>query len=113
MYAVVLSPWIVPINTSPKAFYFPLSFWHSLLSLLCHSTGQDKKLNASAEKHTSGNDPAAPAARVMNPANCAYHRLPLLVLIAVVTTCLERRWALLPGAQPQTGDSHLWSLHVS
>lgn len=34
----------------------------------------------------------------MNSANCAYHRLPLLVLIAVVTTRLERRWALLPGA---------------
>lgn len=62
-----------------------------------HRTGS--KLNASAEKHTSGNDLAAPAARVMNSANCAYHRLQLLVLIAMVTTCLERRWALLPRAQ--------------
>lgn len=34
----------------------------------------------------------------MNSANCAYHRPPLLVLIAAVTTRLERRWALLPGA---------------
>lgn len=34
----------------------------------------------------------------MNSANCAYHRLLLLVLIAAVTTRLERRWALLPGA---------------
>lgn len=35
----------------------------------------------------------------MNSANCAYHRLPLLVLIAAVTTRLERRWALLPRAR--------------
>lgn len=34
----------------------------------------------------------------MNSANCAYHRLQLLVLIAAVTTRLERRWVLLLGA---------------
>ena len=62
-----------------------------------HRTGS--KLNISAEKkHTSGNDLAAAAARVMNSANSAYRRLLLLVLIAAVTTRLERRWALLPGA---------------
>lgn len=35
----------------------------------------------------------------MNSANCAYHRLLPLVLIAAVTIHLERRWALHPGAQ--------------
>lgn len=34
----------------------------------------------------------------MNSANCAYHRLQLLVLIAAVTNRLERRWVLLLGA---------------
>lgn len=94
--AAVLSPWIAPINTSLKApslpFYYPHSHGFPLVSR--HRTAWN--LNASAEKHTSGNDLATPLARVMNSANCAYHGPLLLVLIASVTTCLESRWALLP-----------------
>lgn len=71
------------------------------------------KFNASAEKHTSGNDLSALVAQVMNSANCAYHRLLLLVLIAAVATCLEKRWPLLPRARQRQVILILRSLHVS
>lgn len=77
-------------------FYILLFFWHCLVSLLSQCWTR-WKLNASAEKHTSGNDLSASAARVMNSANRAYHRLRPLVLIATATTRPEKRWALLPG----------------
>lgn len=98
-FAAVLSPWIAPINTSLKApslhFYYPHS--HGFPHVSQHRRAWN--LNASAEKHTSGNDLATPLARVMNSANCAYHGPLLLVLIASVTTRLESRWALLPRAR--------------
>lgn len=75
-----------------------LSLSDTLVSLLSQCwTGW--KFNASAEKHTSGNDLSASAARVMNSANCAYHRLLLLVLIAAAASRLEKGWALLPRAR--------------
>lgn len=118
----VLSPWMVAINTWPKApslpLLFPPSFLPASLSLslslsLALSVQTGQKLNASAEKQTRRNDPAA---RVMNPANGAYHMPALLVLIAAATSRLGRgetgRWdrLLFP---PHTGDSHLLPLHAS
>lgn len=93
----VLSPWIVPNQYFTQGSITSFLFSSLLLALSGfplvsqHQTGY--KLNASAEKHASGSDLAALAARVMNSANCAYHKLLLLVLIATVTTHLERRWA--------------------
>lgn len=76
------------ITTSPFFPVIPFCLLPSLpplsLSLaLFVQTGQ--KLNASAEKQTGRNDPAT---RVMNLANGAYHRPPLLVLIAAATSRL-------------------------
>lgn len=64
----------------------------------------EQKLNASAEKHTSGNDLPAPSRGSW---------IPLTVLITSISLNSggeKRPWEA--ANSPQTGDSHLWSHHV-